>query len=55
VQDLDIRAMFEDVEDEFAVVGVGDFEEVVVSVVAAFLLGVPAFVGHPAGAFGGEA
>ena len=53
--DFDIRAVFEDVEDQLTVVGVGDFEEVVVSVVATLLLRVPAFVGDPAGAFGGEA
>lgn len=52
-QDFDLGAVFQDVEDELAVVGIGDFEQVVCALEPALLPRVPGLLRHPAGAFGG--
>ena len=53
---LHIRAVFEDVHDEFLVVGIRDAEFVVTIIYpAALLVGVPGFVGNPAGSVSGKA
>jgi hypothetical protein len=55
-QHLDVRPVFKCVEDELAVVAVGEFEEVVAVLRPAPLFREgPVFLGDPAGALGGEA
>ncbi len=51
-----MRAVFEDVHDQFAVVGVGKAQQVAaIGLLLAFLLRVPLLLRDPAGALGGEA
>jgi hypothetical protein len=53
-QDFDVSAVAQDVEDELAVVGIGEFEDVVAGFESAALVGMPAFGGDPAGALRGK-
>lgn len=54
-QHFHVRAVFEDVHQQFAVVVEGDFQfETAVVQPAGLLLGMPVFIGDPARAFGGK-